>query len=421
MGLNHQLVEALKRIKFLKATDVQERVIPIALNGKDLIVRAKTGTGKTGAFLIPIKQMSKPSRAPETLVIVPTRELALQITTVANKLRMDQEPEVVTVYGGASINNQISSLRRNPRMVVGTPGRILDLMERGDLRIERIRFLVLDEADTMFDMGFIEDVETILEQTPKEKQTLLFSATMPEKIVNVAKRHMHEFEMLQIGDEEEVVVSKIKHLYAVVDNRMKFATLLAYVDAMDPKKAIIFAQTQYAADAIFEACKKRGMNAMVMHGGLSQAKREHALRLFKTEGKFLIATNVAARGIDIAGISDIINFDIPDDPHVYVHRVGRSARMNTNGRAFTIVGNEQRNIIRDIEYMNKIKMEKIILDTHKYKDIFIFKRRSFHGGQQQHHGNRDNRGGHGGGRQNYRKERRNDNRGHYRQRGYSSN
>lgn len=418
MNLNHPLVEALKRMNFVNPTDVQEKVIPIAVGGKDLIVRAKTGTGKTCAFLIPIKQMSRPSRDLEALIIAPTRELALQITGVANKLRLHQEPEVVTVYGGASINNQISALRRNPRIVVGTPGRILDLIDRGALRIDRIRFLVLDEADTMFDMGFIEDIEKILEQTPREKQTLLFSATMPEKIVNVARRHMHDFSMLQIGDEDEVIVSKIRHIYAVVDNRLKFAALLAYIDSVTPKKAIIFAQTQYAADAIYEAMHKRELSVVLMHGGLSQAKREQALRQFKVNGRFLIATNVAARGIDIAGISDIINFDIPDDPHTYVHRVGRSARMNTDGRAFTIVGSDQRNIVRDIEYMTKIKMERIILDTHKYKDIQVFRRRNWHGGEGRRgtdRGGRRDRGyggrreGRGGGRDES-----------FRQRGFSS-
>lgn len=374
MGLDPRLVETLKRHNFVTATEVQEQTIPIALEGKDVIVRAKTGTGKTLAFLIPIKQRSKPSHDPETLILAPTRELALQIADVAKKLSTDHNRGVAIVYGGASINVQVQDLRRNPDIIIGTPGRIIDLMDRGALNLDKIRFLVLDEADTMLDMGFITDVEYILSRTPREKQAMIFSATMPERVTRIAHKHMTEPVFLKIGEDDQLVVTKIKHYYAAVDNRMKFATLLAYIKEYNPRKAIIFVQTKFAANAIYAGMKGQGLDVILMHGGLTQSKREHSLREFKTRGRFLIATNVAARGIDIQGVSDVINFDVTEDPHTYVHRVGRSARMNADGKAFTIVNNMQRNIISDIEDTVNIKFQQISPDGNPYRNIIIFNR-----------------------------------------------
>lgn len=393
MGLKPELVEALNRMNFVKATEVQEHVIPVALQGKDVIVRAKTGTGKTCAFLIPIMQSDVVKQyGPTALVIVPTRELALQISEVAAKLQHGHKG-VAVVYGASSMNVQIQALRKSPHLVVGTPGRILDLMERGALVLDNIKFLVLDEADTMLDMGFIEDIELIMSRTPRSRQTLLFSATMPDRILDVAKSHMKEFAYMKIGEDESLTANKIKHYYAMCDNRYKFATLVAYINELKPRKAIIFAQTQYAADEIHRALREQGINALLMHGGLSQAKREASIREFKSRGHLLIATNVASRGLDVVGVSDIINFDIPDDPHVYVHRVGRSARMETDGKAFTIVARDQGRLVEDIEYTAGIRMERMDLDTTPYRDIQLFKRRG--GGDRGgfRRGPRDNRFG----------------------------
>lgn len=410
MNLRPELVAALNRINFTKATEVQEQAIPVAITGKDLIVRAKTGTGKTCAFLVPILQNGVPQRGPESLIIVPTRELALQIYEVANKLKLDHHREsVAVVYGGASINVQIQNLRKNPSMIIGTPGRIIDLMERGALALNGIRFLVLDEADTMLDMGFIEDVEYIMSQTPDTKQTMLFSATIPQKVMGIARKHMHGSEFLSVGNQDEIIVTQIKHFYAVCENRFKFATLMAYISQYNPKKAVIFVQTQYAADAIHDALRKQGIDTVMLHGGLTQARRESSLHEFRKRARFLIATNVAARGIDIAGISDIINFDVPDDPHVYVHRVGRSARMESDGKAFTIVSNEQRNIVRDIEYSTNIKMEPLRLNTSQFAHIRAFQRRdNFRHGPFRHGnsaGGRDFRDRGGRGRHDFKEKR----------------
>ena len=401
MGLDPRIVETLRKNNFTNATEVQEQTIPMALEGKDVIARAKTGTGKTLAFLVPIRQRSKPSGGnSETLILAPTRELALQIAEVARKLSPNHG-SVAVVYGGASINVQVQELNRRPDTIIGTPGRIIDLIDRGALNLDRIRFLVLDEADTMLDMGFIEDVEYILSRTPAEKQTMIFSATMPEKITRIAKKHMHDPEFLRVGEDDQLVVTKIKHYYASVDNRMKFATMLAYIRDYKPRKAIIFVQTKFAANALYTGMKSQGLDVILMHGGLTQAKREHSLRQFKGGAQFLIATNVAARGIDIKDVSDVINFDVPDDPHTFVHRVGRSARMNADGRSFTVVNRMQENIISDIQDSMNITFERISPDGSAYRDIVLFdKGRNFDRGSRfggRHEGRggsfRDSRGG----------------------------
>lgn len=378
MGLNPGLVDALRRQTYINATEVQEQAIPVALEGKDIIVRAKTGTGKTCAFLIPIIQRNKSANETETLVIAPTRELALQIADVARRLN-SRHNGVAVVYGGASMNTQMHELSKRPGIVIGTPGRIIDLVDRGALNLSGTKFLVLDEADTMLDMGFIEDIEYILSKTPNEKQMMLFSATMPEEIIGIAKRHMRDPAFLKVGEDDQIVVTKIKHYYTVVDNRMKFATLLAYVKEYNPRKSIVFVQTKYAANAIYSGMKAQGLNAILMHGGLTQAKREHSLREFKNRGGFFIATNVAARGLDINAVSDIINFDVSDDPRVYVHRVGRSARMNAEGRSFTIISRMQENIISGIEDTFNIRFKRLSLDGSPFRNIRIFEGREERG------------------------------------------
>ncbi len=407
MNLKPEVVETLRRMGFTTATEVQEHVIPVAMQGKDLIVRAKTGTGKTFAFLVPIMQRNVETKTPAALIIVPTRELALQIHRIAAKMRLGNEKEVAVVYGGASINVQMQNLARNPALVVGTPGRIIDLFKRRALMLGDIRFVVLDEADTMFDMGFIDQIEQILSKTPRTRQTLLFSATMPQRIISVARKHMNEPTHISIGSEEEPVVTQIQHFYADSEREMKFATLLAYINKFAPRKAIIFVQTQRAASMVYETLTGQGIGATLIHGGLTQSSRERALSEFSAKGRFLVATNIAARGIDIAGISDIINFDVPNDPVVYVHRVGRTARMDANGRAFTIVCREERYLISEIGHENNILMNQVNLDIAPYAGIRMFRHRGGSGregrdrhGDSRRHGQRqghyDNERGRGG-------------------------
>jgi ATP-dependent RNA helicase DeaD len=370
MSLKPELLSAIQRVGFTAATEVQEQAIPVVLSGKDVIVRAKTGTGKTAAFIVPIMQRLQHSNLPGAIVIVPTRELALQVASFSESIGRGMRIRTVTVYGGASMNVQISALRSGVDIVVGTPGRIIDLMEQGELRLDHVKFAVLDEGDRMLDMGFIEDVDYILSQTPQERQTMLFSATMPRAMVDVARHHMkNDFVTLSVGSEENLIVETISHCYTFANGRSKFASLLAYIDKVAPKKCIIFSHTQRESELVHRVLLSKGFNAILMHGGLTQAMRERSLRSFKEGARFLIATNIAARGLDIENVTDIINFDAPETPEDYVHRVGRSARMGKAGRAFTILTYDERWLRDAIENEMNIRMEEVHLDIDKYNNF----------------------------------------------------
>jgi len=377
LGLKRELLEGLDDMGFRTMTEVQELVIPEVLKHKDLVVRSKTGSGKTGAFLVPIMQSIEHRGYPQSLIIVPTRELAVQVSMVAEKLGRKCGIRSTVVYGGASINIQMQNLRRGADVVIGTPGRIIDLMERGSLVLGRTKFLVLDEADLMLDMGFIEDVELIISSAPMERQTMLFSATMPREILGIARKHMKaDAAKITVGEEEDLTVSTISHTYFIGNGRMKFAALLSYIEKFNPKKCIIFTSTQRESEYVHNFLKNNGFNAIVMHGGLTQAMRERSLHEFKTRANFLISTNLASRGLDIPDITDIINFDAPDDPRIYVHRVGRSARMGKDGRAFTIFGYDQEDLMRATTRLANIKMDKLVLDTDKFKNVQLPMQRS---------------------------------------------
>ncbi|MGI0141833.1 MAG: DEAD/DEAH box helicase [Candidatus Micrarchaeales archaeon] len=384
MNLKPELIEALKRVGFVSATEVQARTIPELLNGKNVVARAKTGTGKTGAFLVPIFQRLQHTRDIEALVVVPTRELAIQVANFAQKVGSHLHVHTTIVYGGASINMQVQELRRGTNIVVGTPGRIIDLVERGALNLDRIKYLVLDEADVMLDMGFIEDVEFIISRTPESRQMMLFSATMPREIIKIADRHAKGGAIrITVGEEEDLTVSTIKQLYTIVPNRLKFSALLAYIKEYAPKKGIIFARTKYEANAIHRVLLSQKYNAILMHGGLTQSMRERSLGNFRSGAQFMIATNVAARGLDIADITDIINFGAPDEPNVYIHRVGRSARMGKEGRAVTIADPDQKKQLRDIQDYANVQMTKIELNLEPFSTLQLpihEERRSFGGG-----------------------------------------
>ncbi len=372
MNLKRELLESLQKIGFQNMTEVQEKTLPILLSGKDLIVRSKTGSGKTGAFLVPILQMIEPRGHPAAIIIVPTRELALQVNAVARQLAHHGRIRTTVVYGGASINVQTQSLRAGTEIVIGTPGRIIDLAERGALSLNRIKYLVLDEADLMLDMGFIEDIERIIAMLPRERQTMLFSATMPREITDIARHHMRaDTVKLTIGEEEDLTVKTITHNYFIANGRAKFQALLAYIDKMQPNKCIIFTSTQRESEYVHRFLNTNGFDVIVMHGGLTQSMRERSLRAFKEHAKFLISTNLASRGLDIPDITDIINFDAPDDPKIYVHRVGRSARMGKNGRAFTLFGHDQEELMYATAKVANVRLNHIELDTEKFKDVSI--------------------------------------------------
>jgi ATP-dependent RNA helicase DeaD len=370
MNLKPELLEALKRMEFHNMTEVQEVSIPVLLQHKDLVVRSKTGSGKTGAFLVPIFQTIEARGYPQAIIIVPTRELAVQVAAVAQALGHTGRTRATVVYGGASINVQMQNLRRGADVIIGTPGRIIDLMERGALKLNRIKFVVLDEADLMLDMGFIEDVEQIIAMTPHERQTILLSATMPREINDIARRHMKpDAVKLTIGEEEKLTVETISHTYFIASGKIKFAALMAYIEKFEPKKCIIFTSTQRESEYVHRFLATNGFDAIVMHGGMTQAMRERSLHSFKNQSRFLISTNLASRGLDIPDISDIINFDAPDDPKIYVHRVGRSARMGKDGRAFTIFGYDQESLLEATKRNANVKMTHLDLDINKFKEL----------------------------------------------------
>lgn len=370
MNLKPELVDSLKKIGFTSPTEVQEKIIPELLSGKNVIVRAKTGTGKTGAFILPIMQMLKRTGDCEALIIVPTRELALQVTKFAQEVGDPLRVNTTTVYGGASINMQIRELRSGTDIVVGTPGRLIDLFNRGALRLDRVKFLVLDEADIMLDMGFIEDVEFLLSNTPNNRQMMLFSATMPSAITKVVDRFVQGNTLrVNIGEEESLTVNTIKQLYSIIPRNLLFSGLLAYIKEYSPKKAIIFARTKYEANTLQRVLASQKYKVILLHGGLTQSARERSLGEFRNGAQFLIATNIASRGLDIFGITDIINFGAPDDVRVYVHRVGRSARMGKEGRAVTLLDPSQKRELSDIEDYANVRMSEIRLNLEPFKNI----------------------------------------------------
>ncbi len=370
MEIDGRIVNSLKKMNFINPTEVQEVVIPLILEGKDVTCRAKTGTGKTGAFLIPITQNIIGKSGLKVLVLTPTRELAKQVADVAAKILVGTGLGVTTVYGGASINAQMDALRRRPSFVIGTPGRILDLMSRGALNFSNIEYLVLDEADVMLDMGFIDDIKEIISKTPENRRTSLFSATMPAEILSVARKYMKkERKNVIIGNEEERTVESIRNYYTIADRRQKFGILLAYLKQFNPEKGIIFTNTKVFADRIYTAMRNRKLDVVLLHGGLTQAQRELALRSFRNSARFLVATNVASRGLDIPHISDIINFDAPEEPNVYIHRVGRTARLGANGRAFTILTNMQEDLVSRIENKANIQISQLGLIAEEADDF----------------------------------------------------
>lgn len=370
MNLKPELLESLKRMDFKSMTEVQEKSMPLALQRKDLVVRSKTGSGKTIAFLVPIFQGAVPAGRTQALIVVPTRELALQVCTVADELGRNGRMRSTVVYGGASINIQIQSLRRGADVVIGTPGRILDLVERGALELDGIRALVLDEADMMLDMGFIEDIERIILMTPKDRQTMLFSATMPREIRDAAIKYMkYDAVTISVGEEEHPTVETISHSYYIANGKMKVQALLAYIEKLDPQKCIIFTSTQRESEYVHRFLNINGFHAILMHGGLTQAAREQALQEFRMRARFLISTNLASRGLDVPDISDIINFDAPADPRIYVHRIGRSARMGKNGRAFTIFGRDQEDLLHAISRSANVRMDLLELETEKFSNV----------------------------------------------------
>jgi ATP-dependent RNA helicase DeaD len=360
LGLSEPVLKALTELGFEEPTPVQERAIPFLLRGEDVVAQALTGTGKTGAFGIPLVERIDPARTvPQAIVLAPTRELAVQVADAISRMGRHRGLHVLPIYGGQPIDRQLFALRRGVHVVVATPGRLIDHLRRGTVNLSGIAMLVLDEADLMLEMGFLEDVEYILTHMPKERVTAMFSATMPEPIVDLAQRHLRSPELLRLSRPRALTVPEITQVFYEVPFHRKVDTLCRVLDAKRPERALVFCATKRMVDEVVDNLQGRGYFAEGLHGDMSQAAREKALKAFRVgTTEVLVATDVAARGLDIPDVSHVINFDIPPDPEYYVHRIGRTGRIGHLGQAITFVTPREMRELKLIERMTGARIRR---------------------------------------------------------------
>lgn len=366
LGLAPELLSAVERAGFEEATPIQSETIPLALAGKDVIGQAQTGTGKTAAFGLPmLNKIDADNRVIQGLVIAPTRELAIQTQEELFRLGRDKKIRVQAVYGGADIGRQIRGLKDRPHIVVGTPGRLLDHINRRTLKLETVETLVLDEADEMLNMGFLEDIEKIISQVPEQRQTLLFSATMPPAIKNIGVKFMKQPEHVKIKA-KEMTADLIDQYYVRSKDFEKFDIMTRLLDVQTPELTIVFGRTKRRVDELARGLEARGYKAEGIHGDLSQQKRMSVLRSFKNGNlDILVATDVAARGLDISGVTHVYNYDIPQDPESYVHRIGRTGRAGKGGMSVTFVTPNEMGYLHVIENLTKKRMTPLRPPTEK--------------------------------------------------------
>jgi len=359
LNLQPELVQAVTELGYSETTSIQSGVIPLMLAGRDVIGQAQTGTGKTAAFALPMLHTMEPGHTHvQCLVLAPTRELALQVATAIENYGRYQAVRVLAVYGGQAYGRQIHSLKNGVDVVVGTPGRLLDLIRKEALDLSQVRSVVLDEADEMLSMGFIEDIQAILDETPEERQTALFSATMPPAIRRLAERYLHQPESITVK-REEVTVAAIEQRYYLVNDNEKLAALTRLFEVEPISSALIFVRTRAASGDLAGELAKRGYPAEVLNGDLLQEAREAVLNRFRANQiKVLVATDVAARGLDIEDISHVFNFDLPEDEEIYVHRIGRTGRAGKTGIAISLVTPKQQWQLRKIEAFTKHKISR---------------------------------------------------------------
>lgn len=351
LGVSQDMLAALKKKGFEEPTPIQEKIVPLLLNNKqDLVGQAQTGTGKTAAFGIPIiENIDDKLRKVQVIILTPTRELAIQVSEEINSLKGRKKIQVIPIYGGQSMELQLKRLKRGVEVVVGTPGRVLDHIKRGTLKLENVSYAVLDEADEMLNMGFIDDVEEILAATNQDRTTLLFSATMPREIVAVAKRHMKGYELIKT-EAEKITVDLTDQIYFEVPGRDKFEALCRIIDFEREFYGLIFCRTKVDVDKVSNHLKDRGYDTEGLHGDISQHRREKILSSFRDKQiNILVATDVAARGIDIDNLTHVINYSIPQDPESYVHRIGRTGRAGKSGTAITFITPEEYRKLMDIQ------------------------------------------------------------------------
>ncbi|MDD4149499.1 MAG: DEAD/DEAH box helicase [Bacteroidales bacterium] len=350
--LSTNILSAIKELGYVNPTPIQEKTIPHLLNtNQDLVGLAQTGTGKTAAFGLPIlEQIDSRNKFTQCIILSPTRELCMQISKdMMGYAKYLPEIRVTAVYGGASIDNQIRDLKKGSHIIVGTPGRVLDLLKRRILKIDQIKFLVLDEADEMLNMGFKEDMDSILETTPKEKQTLLFSATMPKEIRNIALNYMNNPEEISVGTKNSGA-DDVEHFYYLVNAKNRYLALKRIADINPDIFGIVFCRTRRETQEVADKLIQDGYNADSLHGDLSQAQRDHVMSRFRSRHlQILVATDVAARGIDVNDLTHIINYNLPDEREIYIHRSGRTGRAGKKGVSVSIVHSKELHKVREIQ------------------------------------------------------------------------
>ena len=362
LGLSSEVLAAAEALGYTEPTPIQAQAIPLVSRGRDVIGQAQTGSGKTAAFGLPaIDYVDPQGKDVQAIILVPTRELAIQVAQAMRTFGELSGIRVVAVFGGQPIREQTEQLRSSPHIAVGTPGRVMDLIRRGWLPLHDARYVVLDEADEMLSLGFLEDVEWILRQAPAGRQTLLFSATMPPPIRRLAEKFLHSPELVKV-ESATLTVDRIRQAVITVEPREKLDALIALVKAQDPKAAIIFRKRKVGVDELADQLRARGVDIAALHGGMTQGQRDSVMLRFRSgRAKLLVATNVAARGLDISHVSHVISYDIPDDPEEYTHRIGRTGRVDRTGIAYTFAGPRDGARIAEIEKATGATIERIAL------------------------------------------------------------
>ena len=362
LGLSPQQVKTLHKLQYTQATPIQAQAIPMILEKKgDILAQAQTGTGKTAAFTLPIlEKIQAEQKHIQACILVPTRELAIQVTQEIQKLKGGNPIKVMSIYGGQNIGIQIRQLKKGVHIVVGTPGRVIDHIQRKTLALGKVDFLVLDEADEMLNMGFVEPIEKIMAQTPKEKQTLLFSATMPKRIVQLAKKYMHDTRQITIKPCTQST-KNIAQSYYITKPPVKSTILCKIIEKNPEFYGIVFCETKRGADKLALQLEKRDINVDIIHGDIHQRKREKVTAKFKAKAfRVLIATDVAARGVHVNDLSHVVNFDLPKNPDIYTHRIGRTGRAGKEGTAISFVTPQQQYVIRMIAQKTKGQIKKVV-------------------------------------------------------------
>jgi ATP-dependent RNA helicase RhlE len=373
LGLAPKIVDGVKAMGYVEPTPIQLRAIPLILSGKDVIGSAQTGTGKTAAFALPIlSQLAQNAPGPRTLILEPTRELAAQVETAIRDYSRFTNLRTTVVYGGVGYGKQTDELKAGADIVVATPGRLLDHMEKGTVRLDKIEFLVLDEADRMLDMGFLPDVRRILDRCPRQRHTALFSATIPPQIETLIKWAMHNPETIEIGA-RRTPAETVKHVIYPVSDSQKSDLLLQLLERVNYNSVLVFCRTKHGADRIAGLLKRNNHAVAVLHSNRTQREREQALEGFRN-GKFevLVATDIAARGLDIADVSHVVNYDVPQHPEDYIHRIGRTGRAEATGDAFTIMTAEDAPHVFAIERFISQKIPRTKLENFDYRYTSLF-------------------------------------------------